>query len=121
MAPSLRRGGLFAIGDTAHEVSPIGGQGMNLGLLDAATLAPLLARWVRAGEAPDAELARWEARRARVRAHGRRDRDAQHVARATARRPPRTPSGAPGCGSPCCRPGARLLAHAYAMGFDRDA
>ena len=63
VAPSLRRAGLFVIGDTAHEVSPIGGQGMNLGLLDAATLAPLLARWVHTGEAPDVDLTRWEARR----------------------------------------------------------
>ena len=46
-APQLRRGRLFVIGDAAHEVSPIGGQGMNLGLLDAVGLAPLLARWVR--------------------------------------------------------------------------
>ena len=43
-APQLRRGRLFVIGDAAHEVSPIGGQGMNLGLLDAIGLAPLLAR-----------------------------------------------------------------------------
>ncbi len=62
-APELRRGRLFVIGDAAHEVSPIGGQGMNLGLLDAVGLAPLLARWVRTGAAPDAELAAWERRR----------------------------------------------------------
>ncbi len=62
-APALRRGRLFVIGDTAHEVSPIGGQGMNLGLLDAAGLAPLLARWVHDGEAPEAQLHAWEHRR----------------------------------------------------------
>jgi 2-polyprenyl-6-methoxyphenol hydroxylase-like FAD-dependent oxidoreductase len=65
VAPALRRGRIVAIGDAAHEVSPIGGQGMNLGLLDAATVAPLIAEWVRTGQAPDADLARWERRRVR--------------------------------------------------------
>ncbi len=64
-APQLRRGRLFVIGDAAHEVSPIGGQGMNLGLLDAVGLAPLLARWVHQGVEPGAELAAWERRRVR--------------------------------------------------------
>lgn len=63
LAPAFRRGRLFVIGDTAHEVSPIGGQGMNLGLLDAAGLAPLLARWVHDGAAPEAQLRAWERRR----------------------------------------------------------
>lgn len=58
VAPALRRGRVVVVGDAAHEVSPIGGQGMNLGLLDALTLAPLLAPWVRRGD--DAGLARWE-------------------------------------------------------------
>lgn len=64
-APQLRRSRLFVIGDAAHEVSPIGGQGMNLGLLDAIGLAPLLARWVHERAAPEAELAAWERRRVR--------------------------------------------------------
>ncbi len=38
----LVRGRTVLIGDAAHEVSPIGGQGMNLGWLDAAALAPII-------------------------------------------------------------------------------
>lgn len=60
LVPAMRDGRVFAIGDAAHEVSPIGGQGMNLGLVDAATLAPLLARWVRDGAPPERELDAWE-------------------------------------------------------------
>ena len=93
---------------------------MNLGLLDAATLAPLLAAWVRTGESPDAELARWEARRvasARTAAAlatlntslGRPLPPAAHAVRRF------------GLQLALLPPGARLLAHAYAMGFDRDA
>ncbi|WP_243077255.1 NAD(P)/FAD-dependent oxidoreductase [Microbacterium sp. SS28] len=120
VAPGLRRGGLFVIGDTAHEVSPIGGQGMNLGLLDAATLAPLLADWARTGVEPGLELQRWERRRlasARTAAAlatlntslGRPLGPAAHAARRAGLRLALLP------------PGARLLAHAYAMGLDRDA
>lgn len=120
VAPRLRRGRIVVIGDAAHEVSPIGGQGMNLGLLDAATLAPLVAAWVRGGEAPDAELGRWERRRV-----------------ASARRAALLASLNTGLGRPLgaagdaarraalrallAGPGGRAFAHAYAMGLDRDA
>ncbi|MFJ6651916.1 FAD-dependent oxidoreductase [Microbacterium sp. NPDC091313] len=120
LAPALRRGALLAIGDTAHEVSPIGGQGMNLGLLDAATLAPLLARWVRTGEAPEPELARWERRRlASARVSG-----GIAVANTVLGRPSGARADAARASAlrlALATPAARLLAHAYAMGFDRDA
>jgi 2-polyprenyl-6-methoxyphenol hydroxylase-like FAD-dependent oxidoreductase len=117
IAPQLRRGRLFVIGDTAHEVSPIGGQGMNLGLLDAVGLAPLLARWVHERRAPDAELAAWERRRVRsaVRAGrlaavntvlGRPRRGAADVARRSLVRAMLMP------------PLGRGFASAYSMGLD---
>ncbi|SBS72574.1 NAD(P)/FAD-dependent oxidoreductase [uncultured Microbacterium sp.] len=119
VAPRLRRGRVVVIGDAAHEVSPIGGQGMNLGLLDAATLAPLLALWLRTGREPEAELAAWE--RARVRSAGWAARLAAlntglgrprgavgHVLREAALR------AALGAAGP-------LAARGYAMGFDAAA
>lgn len=120
VVPRMRRGGLFVIGDGAHEVSPIGGQGMNLGLLDAAGLAPLLAEWVRRGAEPASALARWERRRlasARTAAAiaslntglGRPLGPAGDAVRRTALRALLT------------GPTGLLFAHAYAMGLDRGA
>ncbi|GMA29557.1 FAD-dependent oxidoreductase [Arenivirga flava] len=120
VAPSLVRGGVIVIGDTAHEVSPIGGQGMNLGLLDAATLAPVVAAWLRSGRRPDAELARWE-----------RDRitSARTAARlATMNTALGRPLGQTAdawrravLGGVLRSPAGGVLAKAYAMGFDRAA
>ncbi|MCO7204048.1 FAD-dependent monooxygenase, partial [Microbacterium sp. CnD16-F] len=117
LAPGMRRYRVFVIGDAAHEVSPIGGQGMNLGLLDAATLAPLLAAWIRSGSTPEADLAEWErdrVRSARVAgrlaavnmALGRPVSGAVHALRSRV------------LGSVLAATGG-LVPHAYAMGLDR--
>lgn len=119
---AMRAGRVFAIGDTAHEVSPIGGQGMNLGFLDAVTLAPLLARWLREGAegAPSvslrAALDAWE--RARRTAASRSGRIA--AVNTMLGRPSRA-AGAGVVRFALATPARTVLAHAYAMGFDPAA
>ncbi len=119
----MRIGRIMAIGDAAHEVSPIGGQGMNLGLLDAVTLAPILAAQVSgvgSGAESDAAAVRWE-----------RDRlaSARTAARLaglnTALGRPRSPRAqrllAGALGAALATPVERVAARAYTMGFDRGA
>lgn len=119
VVPRMRRGPVLAVGDTAHEVSPMGGQGMNLGLLDAVTLAPVLAAWIRAGEPPEADLRRWERRR---RASARTSGAIAAMNTMLGRPAPPRLDGLRRAAmrAALATPAAALLAHAYAMGFDCD-
>lgn len=61
VADSFRRGPVFLAGDAAHTHSPAGGQGMNLGIQDAADLGKVLALELRVPGAGD--LDGYQARR----------------------------------------------------------
>ena len=74
LAPRMVAGRVVMIGDAAHEVSPIGGQGMNLGWLDAAALAPIVSAAVRGQDVAD-RLRSFE--RTRLRAAARAARQAE--------------------------------------------
>ncbi|MUK03111.1 hypothetical protein GM708_15010 [Vibrio cholerae] len=60
------------VGDAAHEISPIGGQGMNLGWLDAAELVPIIVASIRDGQDVAGPLALYEKGRRRQAAAARR-------------------------------------------------
>ncbi len=64
-AERMVAGRTMLVGDAAHQVSPIGGQGMNLGWLDAAALAPILVRATRTGSVDQRAMAGFERRRMR--------------------------------------------------------
>ena len=59
-AQNMVRGRTVLIGDAAHQVSPIGGQGMNLGWLDAAALVGALERRLSSPERGESALRSFE-------------------------------------------------------------
>jgi 2-polyprenyl-6-methoxyphenol hydroxylase-like FAD-dependent oxidoreductase len=63
--PEWSRDGLLLIGDASHTATPILGQGVNLGMQDAVTLAPVLARALdrTAGALPASQFAEFVAGR----------------------------------------------------------
>ena len=65
MATRMVAGRVVLLGDAAHEISPIGGQGMNLGWLDAAALAPIMVAALR-GENTGEQLKAFERQRRRA-------------------------------------------------------
>ncbi|MEY4365648.1 MAG: hypothetical protein RLZZ305_992 [Actinomycetota bacterium] len=52
VAPEMRRGNVFLAGDSAHQMPPFAGQGLNSGMRDAVNLAWKMS-WVRRGIADD--------------------------------------------------------------------
>lgn len=60
LADRFVAGRTVLVGDAAHEVSPIGGQGMNLGWLDAVQLEPVIAASLRNGQDGKRLLERYE-------------------------------------------------------------
>jgi 2-polyprenyl-6-methoxyphenol hydroxylase-like FAD-dependent oxidoreductase len=63
LAERLVSGRIVLVGDAAHQISPIGGQGMNLGWLDGLLLAPALARAIEEPGAAASVLADYDRRR----------------------------------------------------------
>ena len=62
VAKTFKQGRAFLVGDAAHINNPLGGMGMNGGIHDAVNLAARLAAVWR-GEAPEAELERFDKQR----------------------------------------------------------
>jgi len=65
-AQTYRKGRVFLVGDAAHTFSPIGGQGMNLGIQEGITLARILRVATDERNDTDTHLARYEEMRRSV-------------------------------------------------------
>lgn len=109
LASSLVKGRVMLAGDAAHVVSPIGGQGMNLGWLDAWLLAGMLAAIIK-GQPPELLHAYQQRRRAAKRAIRRAEFN-MRMGRKTALAPLRDV----GLSLLLHSPAKRMLAHSFTM------
>jgi 2-polyprenyl-6-methoxyphenol hydroxylase-like FAD-dependent oxidoreductase len=117
MAEHLVHGRVLLIGDAAHEISPIGGQGMNLGWLDADALAPLLVAGVgreRLDAATTEAFAAFEAERLKAAWRGARQAEA-NMAMGRPRSGIRRAARDLGFSVALASPARHLLARTYAM------
>ncbi|WP_286344418.1 FAD-dependent oxidoreductase [Frondihabitans sucicola] len=114
LAERMVVGRVILIGDSAHEISPIGGQGMNLGWLDAAELAPLLTGAVGRDRIDRKALDDFEVRRMRVAKRAARQAEANMAMGRPAGSIRRATRDA-GFGLVLATPAKRLLARSYSM------
>lgn len=77
MSPKFSEGRCFLAGDSAHISSPLGGEGLNAGILDGASLAWMLAAVLRRGGKP-ALLAAYEPERQEIARQVLASSDAMH-------------------------------------------
>ncbi|MDH6237728.1 NAD(P)/FAD-dependent oxidoreductase [Cryobacterium sp. CG_9.6] len=66
LAARMSSGRVALVGDAAHQISPIGGQGMNLGWLDAVALAPAIEQGLSSPQHAVAALSAYGRRRRRT-------------------------------------------------------
>jgi 2-polyprenyl-6-methoxyphenol hydroxylase-like FAD-dependent oxidoreductase len=104
------------VGDAAHEISPIGGQGMNLGWLDVAELVPVL---LEARRRTPGSLDAWSARRRRA-AIGAARQAELNMAVSAPGSPLSVSVRSAALGALLRGPAGTRLARTYAMGGDRD-
>ncbi|GAA4265528.1 NAD(P)/FAD-dependent oxidoreductase [Frondihabitans peucedani] len=116
LAERLVHGRVILIGDAGHEISPIGGQGMNLGWLDAVELAPILVGGVGRDHLDGPALDEFEARRMRVARRAARQAEA-NMAMGRPTGGIRRVTRDAGFGLVLASPAKRLLARSYSMAW----
>lgn len=116
LAARMVQGRVILIGDSAHEISPIGGQGMNLGWLDAFELAPLLTGAVTRDRVDPAALEDFELRRMRVARRAAKQAEANMSFGRPAGTLRRVTRDA-GFGLVLASPAKRMLARSYSMSW----